>query len=122
MGRRGIVIGPVSALIVGVILVVERTWPAQPRSIVARGYRHDLLFAAVNAAVVVPLATALTLASTHLARSSMPWIVLPKMGTVPKWAAVLLIVIAMDACNWAVHLANHRSLTLWRFHELHHSQ
>ena len=28
----------------------------------------------------------------------------------------------MDACNWFVHLANHRVRMLWRFHELHHSQ
>jgi hypothetical protein len=31
-------------------------------------------------------------------------------------------IVAMDACNWVVHLANHRIQMLWRFHELHHSQ
>jgi sterol desaturase/sphingolipid hydroxylase (fatty acid hydroxylase superfamily) len=30
--------------------------------------------------------------------------------------------VAMDGCNWFVHLANHRIRMLWRFHELHHSQ
>ena len=40
----------------------------------------------------------------------------------PRWAAIAVIVVAMDGCNWAVHLANHRSRMLWRFHELHHSQ
>jgi len=30
--------------------------------------------------------------------------------------------VAMDACNWLAHLANHRIHALWRFHELHHSQ
>ena len=28
----------------------------------------------------------------------------------------------IDAMNWAAHVANHRSLTLWRLHALHHSQ
>ena len=40
----------------------------------------------------------------------------------PRWAAIAVIVVAMDACNWFVHLANHRVRMLWRFHELHHSQ
>jgi sterol desaturase/sphingolipid hydroxylase (fatty acid hydroxylase superfamily) len=40
----------------------------------------------------------------------------------PSAAAIGMIVVAMDACNWAVHLAIHRARMLWRFHELHHSQ
>jgi sterol desaturase/sphingolipid hydroxylase (fatty acid hydroxylase superfamily) len=35
---------------------------------------------------------------------------------------VTVIFVAMDGCNWFVHLANHRVRMLWRFHELHHSQ
>jgi sterol desaturase/sphingolipid hydroxylase (fatty acid hydroxylase superfamily) len=119
---RAVVAGPATLLIIGVFLVVERTWPAQRRAVFARGYRHDLLFTVVNALLVVPLVTGLTLAAVHVASTSFPWIVLPHIGLVPRWAAIALIVVAMDACNWAVHLANHRSRMLWRFHELHHSQ
>jgi sterol desaturase/sphingolipid hydroxylase (fatty acid hydroxylase superfamily) len=119
---RAVVVGPATLVILGVFLVVERTWPAQPRPIFARGYRHDLLFAGVNAVVVVPLVTALTLGFVHVVHTSAPWIVLPHMGAVPRVAAIAVIVVAMDACNWAVHLANHRVRMMWRFHELHHSQ
>ncbi len=119
---RGIVAGPVTLAIIGVFLVVERRWPAQPRPIVARGHRHDLMFAVTNALLVVPLGTALTLGATHAVHEAVPWLVLPRMELVPRWIAVALIVVAMDGCNWAVHLANHRWLGLWRFHELHHSQ
>src|SRR3954453_6072285 len=59
---RAVVAGPATLVILSVFLVVERTWPAQRRPIFARGYRHDLLFAFVNALLVVPLVTALTLA------------------------------------------------------------
>jgi sterol desaturase/sphingolipid hydroxylase (fatty acid hydroxylase superfamily) len=119
---RAVVVGPATLVVLGVFLVVERTWPAQPRPIFARGYRHDFLFAVVNAIVVVPLVTALTLAFVHVLHTSLPWIVLPKMGVLPSAAAIGVIVVAMDACNWAVHLAIHRARMLWRFHELHHSQ
>jgi sterol desaturase/sphingolipid hydroxylase (fatty acid hydroxylase superfamily) len=119
---RAVVAGPATLAIIGVFLVVERTWPAQSRPIFARGYRQDLLFTLVNATLVVPLVTGLTLAMVHVTRASLPWIVLPRIGLVPRWAAIALIVVAMDGCNWAVHLANHRSRMLWRFHELHHSQ
>jgi sterol desaturase/sphingolipid hydroxylase (fatty acid hydroxylase superfamily) len=44
------------------------------------------------------------------------------MGVVPRFVAIGLIFVAMDACNWLVHLAIHRIRMLWRFHELHHSQ
>jgi sterol desaturase/sphingolipid hydroxylase (fatty acid hydroxylase superfamily) len=119
---RAIEIGPVTLVIIGVFLVAERLRPAQRRSLVARGYRQDLLFAILNATLVVPLVTALTLSFSEVARKSVPWIVLPRIGVVPRWGMIALIFVAMDGCNWFAHLANHRVRLLWRFHELHHSQ
>jgi sterol desaturase/sphingolipid hydroxylase (fatty acid hydroxylase superfamily) len=119
---RSVVVGPATLVIIGIILVVERVRPAQRRALFARGHRHDVLFAVLNATLVVPFVTAMTLAFVAAARAAMPWIVLPRTGVVPRWVAIVLIVVAMDGCNWLVHLANHRSQALWRFHELHHSQ
>jgi sterol desaturase/sphingolipid hydroxylase (fatty acid hydroxylase superfamily) len=119
---RTVVIGPLALMVIGLILVVERLWPAQQRPFFARGYRHDLLIAVVHATLVLPLVTALTLSFVEIVRRVAPWIVLPQMGAVPHWIVIALIIVAMDGCNWAVHLANHRMQPLWRFHELHHSQ
>jgi hypothetical protein len=65
---------------------------------------------------------ALTLSFSEIARKAFPWIVLPRIGTVPRWGAIAVVFVAMDGCNWFAHLANHRVRMLWRFHELHHSQ
>jgi sterol desaturase/sphingolipid hydroxylase (fatty acid hydroxylase superfamily) len=119
---RLVVIGPVSAALIGVFLVAERVRPAQRRALIARGHRHDLIFTVVNATVVVPLVAALSLSFSEAARRAFPWIVLPKSDVLPRWAFILVIFLAMDACNYAAHLANHRVRVLWRFHELHHSQ
>jgi sterol desaturase/sphingolipid hydroxylase (fatty acid hydroxylase superfamily) len=119
---RIVEIGPISLAIIGVFLVAERVRPAQRRPLIARGHRQDLLFAAFTGTLVVPLVTALTLSFSEMARRSLPWIILPRTATVPRWAATAAIFVAMDGCNWLVHLANHRVRTLWRFHELHHSQ
>jgi sterol desaturase/sphingolipid hydroxylase (fatty acid hydroxylase superfamily) len=119
---RVVVIGPLALSVIGLILLVERIWPAQQRSLFARGHRHDLLIAVVHATLVLPLVTALTLAFVEVVRRLAPWIVLPQMDTVPRWLALAAILVAMDGCNWGVHLANHRVRMLWRFHELHHSQ
>jgi sterol desaturase/sphingolipid hydroxylase (fatty acid hydroxylase superfamily) len=119
---RVVLAGPLTAAIIGVLLVVERIWPAQKRPVLARGYRHDLLLTVLNVVLVAPLVTALTLSFTGVVRSSVPWVVLPRIGVVPRWGAIALILVAMDGCNWLVHLANHRFATMWRFHELHHSQ
>jgi sterol desaturase/sphingolipid hydroxylase (fatty acid hydroxylase superfamily) len=119
---RVIVIGPISLAIIGVFLVTERVRPAQRRPLIARGHRQDLLFAVFTAALVVPLVTALTLSFSEIARRTLPWIIMPRTATVPRWAATAVIFLAMDCCNWFAHLANHRVRMLWRFHELHHSQ
>jgi sterol desaturase/sphingolipid hydroxylase (fatty acid hydroxylase superfamily) len=119
---RVVLVGPLALGIIGVFLVVERVWPAQQRPLFARGHRHDLLLTIVNAVLVAPLVTALTLTFVALVRAHLPWIVLPRIGMLPRWGAIAIIVVAMDGCNWFVHLANHRVRMLWRFHELHHSQ
>jgi sterol desaturase/sphingolipid hydroxylase (fatty acid hydroxylase superfamily) len=117
-----VTIGPLSLAFIGAILVVERVWPAQRRSLFARGYRHDLLFTIFNAALVVPLVTALTLSFDEVVRRLLPWMVLPKMGPLPHVGVIVLLLVAVDGCNWFAHLANHHIRMLWRFHELHHSQ
>ena len=119
---RVVVSGPVTLVIVGVLLVVERVRPAQRRPIFARGYRQDLLYMVLNATLVVPLVIALTLSFSDVVDRAFPWIVLARVGTVPRWAAIATIFVAMDGMNWCAHLANHRVRVLWRFHELHHSQ
>jgi sterol desaturase/sphingolipid hydroxylase (fatty acid hydroxylase superfamily) len=119
---RVVLVGPLALGIIGVFLVVERIWPAQQRPLFARGHRHDFLLTIMNAVLIAPLVTALTLSFMAVVRSGLPWIVLPKIGFLPRWGAIILIVVAMDGLNWFVHLGNHRVRMLWRFHELHHSQ
>ena len=50
------------------------------------------------------------------------FLMLRRLPLVPQVVAVALILVGIDAMNWAAHVANHRSTTLWRFHALHHSQ
>ncbi|HWC21652.1 MAG TPA: sterol desaturase family protein [Flexivirga sp.] len=119
---RAVTIGPLAFGLIALFLVAERLRPAQRRSLVARGDRHDVLYTVLNLVVVLPLITALTLSLDVVVRRLAPWVILPRIGLVPRWGAILAIVVAMDACNWLVHLANHRIRLLWRFHELHHSQ
>ena len=119
---RLVTIGPLATALIVVFLVAERVRPAQLRPLVARGHRHDVIYAVLNVVAVVPMVTALTLSLSDVVRRLAPWVVLPRIGEVPRWGAIVLILVAMDGCNWFVHLANHRVRMLWRFHELHHSQ
>lgn len=119
---RVIVLGPLTLAIIGPILILERVRPAQRRPLVARGHRQDVLYTLLNVALVAPLVTALTLSFGELFNRALPWLVLPRVGIAPRWVMVAVIFVAMDGCNWFVHLINHRVRMLWRFHELHHSQ
>jgi sterol desaturase/sphingolipid hydroxylase (fatty acid hydroxylase superfamily) len=120
--QRVVVVGPVTIGILLLFLVVERLRPAQRRPFFARGYRQDVLYTVLNATLVVPLVVALSLSFAEVARKSIPWIVVPHSEFLPRWFVIALIFVAMDACNWTAHLANHKVRMLWRFHELHHSQ
>jgi sterol desaturase/sphingolipid hydroxylase (fatty acid hydroxylase superfamily) len=119
---RIILLGPLALSIIAPILILERVRPAQRRPLIARGHRQDALYTMLNVSLVAPLVTALTLSFAELVNRALPWIVLPRIGVVPRWAVVAVIFVAMDGCNWFVHLINHRVRMLWRFHELHHSQ
>jgi sterol desaturase/sphingolipid hydroxylase (fatty acid hydroxylase superfamily) len=119
---RFVTIGPLAIVLIGLFLIAERVRPAQLRPLVARGHRHDVIFTVLNVVVVLPLVTALTLSLSDVVQRLAPWVVVPRFGVVPPWVVIGLIVVAMDFCNWLVHLANHRVQMLWRFHELHHSQ
>ena len=89
----------------------------------ARGHRQDLLFTVFNATLIVPLVTALTLSFSEVAQRALPWLVLPRIGTVPRWGAIAAHLRGHGrAATGSPTLANHRVRMLWRFHELHHSQ
>jgi sterol desaturase/sphingolipid hydroxylase (fatty acid hydroxylase superfamily) len=119
---RVIVVGPVTVGILFLFLVIERVRPAQRRRFFARGYRQDVLYTVLNATLVVPLVVALSLSFAEVVSKSLPWIIVPHYEFLPRWLVMALIFVAMDACNWSAHLANHKVRMLWRFHELHHSQ
>jgi sterol desaturase/sphingolipid hydroxylase (fatty acid hydroxylase superfamily) len=119
---RVVVVGPLTLAIIGLFLIVERLRPAQRRPIFARGYRQDLLYTVLNATLVVPLVAALALSFSEVVHRSLPWLVLARINTLPRWGAIAIIFVAMDGLNWFAHLGNHRVRVLWRFHELHHSQ
>src|ERR1700721_1213603 len=97
---RVVLVGPLALVILGCFMVVERIWPAQQRPLFARGHRHDLLLTAMNALVVAPLVTALTLAFVSLVRRGLPWIILPKISALPRWGAIIAILVVMDFGNW----------------------
>jgi len=120
---RIVAIGPVSLVVVGLFMVAERLWPAQQgRSLFARGHRQDVLYTVLNATLTLPFVAALSLSFAAVVRARMPWLTFPRFAVLPHYLVIAIIFVAMDGCNWAAHLANHRVRALWRFHELHHSQ
>jgi sterol desaturase/sphingolipid hydroxylase (fatty acid hydroxylase superfamily) len=119
---RGRTVGPALIVFIGVILLAERLWPAVPRPLLARAHLVDLGYLVLFAVVVLPL---LTLVETGVAvevDAHARFLILSRLAVLPEVAVIALILIGIDAMNWAAHVANHRSLGLWRLHALHHSQ
>ena len=105
-----------------VVLVCERLWPAEGHKALARGHLQDMCFFALYAVAVVPLMTLLAVGFASLLGSQARWIEAPWIASWPRWVVVAVTLVAMDACNWLAHWADHRIETLWRFHAIHHSQ
>ncbi len=119
---RGRSVGPALVAAVAVLLVAERRWPAVPRPLLARAHVVDAVYLALFAVAVVP---ALTLVETGFAvemTRHARFLMVSRLPLVPQAVVIAVILIGLDAMNWAAHLANHRSASLWRLHALHHSQ
>lgn len=120
-GAQGQMVGPVLVAVVAVMFLAERYCAAERRPARARAHLVDALYLVIYAAsapAVILLDTGFVVAVDRYAR----FLVLDKL---PPFSQVLvsgLILVGIDAMNWAAHVGNHRVRTLWRFHALHHSQ
>jgi sterol desaturase/sphingolipid hydroxylase (fatty acid hydroxylase superfamily) len=129
-GRLGAVLSAGRAELAAPLLVAlvvatgicERIWPAERRTVLARGHVQDACYLALHAIAVIPLMTLLSVGAATLIGDHAPWIELRSTEHWPGWLLVPLAVVAMDAANWLAHYADHRLGALWRFHALHHSQ
>jgi sterol desaturase/sphingolipid hydroxylase (fatty acid hydroxylase superfamily) len=113
---------PLLIVLVVVIGICERIWPAERRPVLARGHVQDACFLALHALVVIPLMTLLSVGAAVLISSHASWIELRPVQSWPGWLLIPVTVVAMDFANWLAHYADHRLDLLWRFHALHHSQ
>lgn len=119
---QGRTVGPALIVVVAVLFLAERLWPAVPRPALARAHLVDAGYLVLFAVVVVP---ALTLVETGFAVEvgrHARFLLVGRLSPVPRVVVVGAILVGIDAMNWVAHVANHRSVSLWRLHALHHSQ
>ncbi len=114
--------GPALFAFVAVVLLAERLWPAVERPLLARAHIVDAAYLVLFVAVVLPLLTLVQTGVAVEAARHAGFLMVSRLGLVPQVVVVGAVLIAIDGMNWAAHLANHRSLALWRLHALHHSQ
>ncbi len=119
---RGRTVGPALVVFVAVILLAERLWPAVPRPFLSRAHLVDASYLAIFALAVLPVLTLVETGFAHEITRHANFLVLGRLAVLPQVVVSGLILIGIDAMNWGGHVANHRSLTLWRLHALHHSQ
>ena len=119
---RGRTVGPILLVFIGVILLVEQLWPAVRRPLFSRAQVVDAIYLALFAVVVLPLLTLVETGAAVEIDQHAHFLELGRLPLGPQVVVAGLILVGIDAMNWAAHVANHRSLTLWRLHALHHSQ
>jgi sterol desaturase/sphingolipid hydroxylase (fatty acid hydroxylase superfamily) len=119
---RGNSVGPVLIVFIAVILLAEQFWPAVPRPMLSRAHLVDLSYLVLFAVVVLPLLTLVESGFSTLVSQHAHFLELGRLPLGSQIVVAGLILVGIDAMNWAAHVANHRSLMLWRLHALHHSQ
>jgi sterol desaturase/sphingolipid hydroxylase (fatty acid hydroxylase superfamily) len=108
--------------VVAFAFVVEQVRPAQRRPWLARGHVTDLGYLILYVALVLPLVTLLSAGLADQLEHYAPWLELPRVSSVPRWAFLVVGLLAIDATDWLAHWINHRINPFWRFHAVHHSQ
>ncbi len=119
---QGRTVGPALVVVVAALFLAERLWPAVPRPALSRAHLVDAGYLVLFAVMVVPL---LTLVETGFAVEvgrHARFLMVGRLSLVPQVLVVGVILVGIDAMNWVAHVANHRSVSLWRLHALHHSQ
>jgi sterol desaturase/sphingolipid hydroxylase (fatty acid hydroxylase superfamily) len=121
--------GPAVLILVGLVLLAERRWPAVARPLLAPGHRQDAAYLLTYVFLAVPVVTLVGTGFAVIALQVVPGLAglsagLPGAihGVAPRWLVVAAALVVIDGGNWLAHLFNHRVGTLWRFHALHHSQ
>ena len=66
-------------------------------------------------ALIGPFVTLLNTGFASRSVSHAHFLILQRLALLPQILVVILILVGIDAMNWAAHLANHRSAALWRF-------
>jgi len=115
----------VAPALVGVVVAIwlaERRWPAEPRPWNSRAHLVDAGYFALFAAIVAPLLVLVEIGFSAEIGQHARFLELSRVPIAPRVAVIITILAAMDAMNWAGHVANHRFSSLWRLHALHHSQ
>jgi sterol desaturase/sphingolipid hydroxylase (fatty acid hydroxylase superfamily) len=115
-------VGPAVLVAAAVLLVAELRWPATPRRLLARAHLVDAGYFALFALVVLPLLTLVQTGFGLEVSRHADFLILGRLALAPEVAVVAVILVGIDAVNWGAHVANHRYLTLWRLHAVHHSQ
>jgi len=119
---QGRTVGPALVVVIAGLLLAERRWPAVPRPALSRAHLVDAGYLALFAVVVVPLLTIVETGFAVEVQRHARFLIVSRLPLVHQVVVVGAILVGIDATNWAAHVANHRSASLWRLHALHHSQ
>ena len=119
---RGAAVGPALLVTVALLFAAERRWPAVRRPALSRAHLVDAAYLGLFALAVLPVLTMVQTGFAVEVERHGRFLLLGRLPAVPRLAVVVAVLVAMDAMNWLAHLANHRSVALWRLHALHHSQ
>src|ERR1700728_495986 len=119
---RGVSVGPIVLVVIGVLLLAELRWPAVRRPLFARAHVVDAGYLALFAFIVLPVLTVVETGFSGEIEQHARFLILSRLPIAPQVAVVSATLVGIDLMNWAAHVANHRYLTLWRLHAVHHSQ
>jgi sterol desaturase/sphingolipid hydroxylase (fatty acid hydroxylase superfamily) len=114
--------GPVLIVFTVLILLAERRWPAIPRPFLSSAHLVDAGYFVLFALIVLPLVTLVQTGLGVEIERHASFLLVSRLPMVPQVVVIGAVFVAIDAINWAAHVANHGSAGLWRLHALHHSQ
>ena len=111
----------VAGFVGGSLLLAERRWGVEKRSIVRRGFFADLVYGPVNVAMRLVVNGTVAVAVASWSRSWLPEGWGGALAGEALWLQALVLVVVLDFVFYLTHRLKHRWSWWWRLHETHHS-
>jgi sterol desaturase/sphingolipid hydroxylase (fatty acid hydroxylase superfamily) len=120
---RHVLLAPHLFLPFALILLLERTAPADPaQRLVSPALVNDFFWYLATIGVVFAVNARYTAALQGLYDAHLGFLTIGALASLPEWCRIVVGAVVSDFLDWVHHFVRHKVPACWWFHSVHHAQ